>query len=76
MMSSFPHTMGAPGGQTGAHPKIAIVVYLENAGFGSTSSAPLASLMIEKYLTGTISEPRQWWEGYIETGGFYKNKEH
>ncbi len=40
------------------HPKIAISVYVENAGFGSTWAAPMASLMIEKYLTDTIS--RTW----------------
>ncbi|MGV3640293.1 MAG: penicillin-binding protein 2 [Adhaeribacter sp.] len=57
-------------------PKIAIVVYLENAGFGSTSSAPLASLMIEKYLTGTISPQKKSWESWIESGGFYKAKAH
>ncbi len=38
-------------------PKIAVVVYVENAGFGSTWAAPIASLMIEKYLTDTISRP-------------------
>ena len=36
-------------------PKIAIAVYVENAGFGSTFAAPIASLMMEKYLTGTIT---------------------
>ncbi len=34
------------------HPKIAIAVYVENAGFGATYAAPIASLMIEKYLKG------------------------
>ncbi len=36
-------------------PKIAIAVYVENAGFGSTLAAPVASLMIEKYLKGEIT---------------------
>ena len=36
-------------------PKIAIAVYVENAGFGATYAAPIASLMIEKYLKGTVS---------------------
>ena len=36
------------------NPKIAIAVYVEEAGFGGTWAAPIASLMIEKYLTGTI----------------------
>ncbi len=39
------------------NPKIAIVVYVENAGFGSTWAAPIASLLIEKYLTDSISRP-------------------
>jgi len=36
------------------NPKIAIAVYVENSGFGGTWAAPIASLMIEKYLTDTI----------------------
>jgi penicillin-binding protein 2 len=39
------------------NPQIAIAVYIENAGFGSTYAAPIASLMIEKYLTDSISRP-------------------
>lgn len=38
------------------NPKIAIAVFVENAGFGGTWAAPIASLMIEKYLTGEISD--------------------
>jgi len=38
-------------------PKIAIAVYVENAGFGGTWAAPIARLMIEKYLKGEISDP-------------------
>ncbi|WP_166648075.1 penicillin-binding protein 2 [Hymenobacter sp. UV11] len=41
------------------HPKIAIAVYLENAGFGATAAAPCAALVIEKYLRGSISSPRR-----------------
>ena len=37
------------------NPKIAIAVYLENAGFGATWAAPIATLMVEKYLSGEIS---------------------
>ncbi len=36
-------------------PKIAIAVYVENAGFGATWAAPIASLMIEKYLKGKVT---------------------
>ncbi|MBO7455716.1 MAG: penicillin-binding protein 2 [Paludibacteraceae bacterium] len=35
-------------------PKIAVAVVVENAGFGATWAAPVASLMMEQYLTGTI----------------------
>jgi penicillin-binding protein 2 len=35
-------------------PKIAICVVVENAGFGSTSAGPIASLLIEKYLNDTL----------------------
>ena len=38
------------------HPKIAVAVFIENAGFGGTWAAPIASLMIEKYVRGTISD--------------------
>lgn len=37
------------------NPRIAIAVICENAGFGSTSAAPIASLMIEKYLNDSIT---------------------
>lgn len=37
------------------NPKIAIAVVVENAGFGSDWAAPIASLLIEKYLTDSIS---------------------
>lgn len=37
------------------HPKIAIAVVVENAGFGATWAAPIASLMVEKYLNDTIA---------------------
>lgn len=39
------------------NPKIAIAVYVENVGFGSTWAAPITSLMLEKFLTDTIARP-------------------
>ena len=39
------------------HPKIAIAAYVENGGFGATYAAPMASLMVEKYLKGHTSRP-------------------
>lgn len=41
------------------NPKIAIAVIVENAGFGSTYAAPIASLMMEKYINDTISVKRK-----------------
>lgn len=40
------------------NPKIAIAVFVENAGFGATYAAPIASLMVEKYLNDTIAKKR------------------
>lgn len=37
-------------------PKIAIAVFVENAGWGGTWAAPIASLIIEKYLKGKVSD--------------------
>lgn len=39
------------------NPKIAIAVVIENSGFGATWALPIASLMMEKYLTGEIKRP-------------------
>lgn len=39
------------------NPKIAIAVVVENAGFGSTWAAPMASILVEKYLKDTVSRP-------------------
>lgn len=36
-------------------PKIAVAVVVENAGFGATWAAPMATLMMEQYLTGEIN---------------------
>ncbi|MEN8227487.1 MAG: penicillin-binding transpeptidase domain-containing protein [Bacteroidota bacterium] len=45
------------------NPQIAIAVYVENQGFGTTYAAPIASLMIEKYLTGEVK--RTWYENWV-----------
>lgn len=39
------------------NPRIAVSVYLEHGGFGATIAAPVASLIVEKYLTDTIRRP-------------------
>ncbi|MBL4586226.1 MAG: penicillin-binding protein 2 [Flavobacteriales bacterium] len=40
------------------NPKIALAVFVENAGGGSKFAAPIASLMVEKYLLDSISRPQ------------------
>lgn len=46
------------------NPKIAIAVFVENAGWGSSYAAPIASLMMEKYLNPnrTLTPYRQYLE--------------
>ena len=41
------------------NPKIAVAAYIENAGFGGSWACPIASLLVEKYLRGEISEARK-----------------
>ena len=38
------------------NPKIALAIFVENGGYGSTIAAPISSLLIEKYISGTISK--------------------
>ena len=50
------------------NPRIAVAVYVENAGFGGTYAAPIASLIVEKYIRSLrgeevdISLGRKWIE--------------
>ncbi len=37
------------------NPKIALAVFIENSGYGATWAGPIATLMLEKYINGTIS---------------------
>lgn len=53
------------------HPKIAIAVLVENAGYGATYAAPIASLMIEKYLNGEVKR-KDVETSIINTKIFYK----
>lgn len=44
-------------------PQIAVAVIVENAGYGASAAAPIASLMAEKYITDTIADTwtRNFW---------------
>jgi penicillin-binding protein 2 len=55
------------------NPKIAIAVYAENAGFGAMTAAPIAHLMIEKYLKDTITHP-SWEKMILEKNLLHKVK--
>ncbi|MCH5319134.1 MAG: penicillin-binding protein 2 [Paramuribaculum sp.] len=48
-------------------PKIAVCVYVENAGFGATYGVPIGSLIIEKYLKGEISDDRKGLESRMKS---------
>jgi hypothetical protein len=41
------------------NPKIAVAVIIQNAGMGSSWAAPIASLIVEKYLNDTLREERK-----------------
>lgn len=45
------------------NPKIAVAAYIEHGSFGARWAAPIASLLVEKYLNGGIAAER----GYLET---------
>lgn len=42
------------------NPKIAVAVMVENSGYGAQWAGPIASLMMERYLTDTISAGRKF----------------
>ena len=46
-------------------PKIAVAVYVENAGGGGTFAAPIAGLIMEKYTNGEICKQKKWVEERI-----------
>ena len=54
-------------------PQIAISVLIENAGFGATWAAPIASLMIEKYILGEVKP--KWYEDKMLNSNLINKKE-
>ncbi len=55
------------------NPKIAIAVVVENAGFGATWAAPIASLMLEQYLTGKHDTRKPLLERMLNGNLIHKN---
>ncbi|MFO7368735.1 MAG: penicillin-binding protein 2 [Bacteroidales bacterium] len=56
------------------NPEIAIAVYVEHGEWGASYAAPIASLMIEKYLTNSIAPNRKWVEARILNGNLLYSK--
>lgn len=57
------------------NPKIAVAVYVEYGTWGGTWAAPIASLMIEKYINGELSEKgKVKEERVVSTSILYKNQ--
>lgn len=52
-------------------PKIAVAVYVENGGWGATFGVPIGSLVMEKYLTGTIAPERKYMEEQMLNTSIY-----
>ncbi len=55
------------------NPKIAIAVIVENGGFGGDWAAPIASLMIEKYLTNKLKDQAKL-DRIISKKFYYRSK--
>jgi penicillin-binding protein 2 len=55
------------------NPKIAIAVIVENAGYGATWAAPIASLMMEQYLTGKHDTRKALLERMLKGNLVHKN---
>ena len=45
-----------------------MAAYVENGGFGATWAAPIASLLVERYLQGSIRHERKDLENRVMTG--------
>lgn len=50
------------------NPKIAVAAYIEHGSFGARWAAPIASLLVEKYLSGEISQSRKALETRVMEG--------
>ena len=48
------------------NPQIAVAAYVENGGWGGSVSAPIASLLIEQYLNGSVAPERAWLQEWIK----------
>ena len=51
--------------------RLRLLCMSRNAGFGATYGVPIGSLVMEKYLTGKISEPRKYMEEQMLNSTIY-----
>lgn len=56
------------------NPRIAISVYVEHGKWGASYAAPIASLLIEKYMTDSIAPNRKWIEARMLSGNLMHAK--
>jgi penicillin-binding protein 2 len=54
-------------------PKIALSVYVENAGWGGGVAAAISGLLVEKYVKGEVSPNRAWVENYVMSKAYLNN---
>jgi penicillin-binding protein 2 len=54
-------------------PQVAVMVFIENGGFGATYAVPMGRLMIEKYLKHEIPEQDKWIEWNMKNAKILRN---
>jgi penicillin-binding protein 2 len=54
-------------------PKIALMVFVENGGFGASNAVPIGRLMLQKYLKGEIPASDQWLENRVKNTVILRN---
>jgi penicillin-binding protein 2 len=54
-------------------PQVAVVVLVENGGFGATYAVPIGRLMIEKAIKGDVPESDKWIENNMKSATILRN---
>ena len=54
-------------------PQVAIMVFVENGGFGATTALPIARLMMQKYLKGEVPNYEKWEEERLKNTVILRN---
>lgn len=56
------------------NPKVAVLVYVENGGWGANYGVPIGRLMMEKYLNGAISDNSRYLEEHMMNSSTLVNR--